>query len=135
MSLSDALALANACLVALSATSVLLGYRAIRRKDVPRHRRLMLIGVAAAAAFMALFVVRFVEFGFRPVSGQGVRLLLYRIIFFSHEPMAVISVPLVLATVGLGLAGAFAVHKEIARWALPIWLYSSATGILIYLLQ
>jgi len=107
---------------------------AIRRKRVATHRSLMISAVVASATFMALFVVRFVRFGFAKFEGEGPVRAAYYAIFFSHEPLAVISVPLVLVALVLGLKRSYRAHKEVARIALPIWLYVATTGVLLYLL-
>ena len=127
------LASVNAALSAGSLACMLLGYRAIRRKQVTRHRNFMLAAVGLSAAFMVLFVVRFVAHGFRPFAGTGVWKGVYYGVLFLHEPIAVLSVPLVLVALGLGLARA-RVHAEFARPSLLVWAISCASGVLVYLL-
>jgi putative membrane protein len=134
MGLNDGLALADACLTAVAVACMLLGYHAIRRKRVARHRNFMLGAVAASTGFLAIFVFRFVRFGFHPFARSGVLRVVFDAVFFSHEPLAVVNVPLVLGAAALGLAGRVPTHREIARWALPIWIYVGVTGILIYFL-
>jgi putative membrane protein len=128
-----ALALANAVVTAISLACMIAGRRAIARRDVPRHKRLMITATAGAAVFVVLFVIRFVTYGFTPFQGSTVARAFYSVAFFSHEPLAVVNVPLVLVALGLALRGAYATHKEVARYALPIWIYVAATGILIFL--
>jgi putative membrane protein len=134
MNLNEALALSNACLSATSIVCMTLAFRAIRAKRVARHRSLMLVAVAASALFLALFVARFVRYGFAPFEGKGPLRVVYYAVFFSHEPVAVISVPLVVCAVVLGLKKSFHAHREVARIALPIWLYATVTGDALYLL-
>jgi putative membrane protein len=134
MTLNAALALCNASLTTVSTGCMIAGFRAIKRKEVRRHKRFMLTAFVAAAAFMTLFAVRFATFGFRKYPGHGVLHGIYLAIFFTHEPIAVVSVPLVIAAAGLGLARSYAAHREVAEWAFPIWLYASVTGVLIYVL-
>ena len=78
--------------------------------------------------------MRFVRFGFSAFHGGGAWRALYFAVFFSHEPLAVVNVPLVVCALGLGLAGWHRAHREVARIALPIWLYVAATGVVLYLL-
>lgn len=92
----------------------------------------MLTAVGLSAAFMVLFVIRFVVYGFKPFSGGGAWKGVYYTLLFAHEPIAVLSVPLVLVAVGLGLRRARA-HAEFARVAILIWSISCATGVLVYL--
>jgi putative membrane protein len=132
--MNHALALTNAILTTAALVCMIAGWRAIRRKDVRRHKRLMLSATVLSAAFVAVFVIRFVGHGFTKFQGSGVLRGIYNVVFFSHEPLAVINIPLVLVALGCGLFGAYAVHKEVARYALPIWIYVAATGVMIYLL-
>lgn len=132
MNLNSALALANVCLSTASAVCAVGAVRAIRRKRVRSHRNLMLAAVVASALFMMSFVLRFVWFGSKPFHGHGVLRGVYLAVFFSHEPIAVISVPLVLTALGLGLARSVAAHREVATIAYPVWLYSLVTGVIIY---
>ena len=108
---------------------MVLGYAAIRRKEVERHRRLMLAAFGAAAAFVVSFVTRYVCFGRTEFSAHGVVRGVYLAVWFSHEPMAVLSIPLVIAAAVLGLRRSVEAHREVARMALPVWLYTSTTGI------
>jgi putative membrane protein len=132
--MNHGLALTNAVLTASALICMVSGWRAIRRKDVRRHKQLMIAATALSAAFVAVFLLRFVEHGFTPFQGSGVLRGIYYFVFFSHEPLAVVNVPLVLVALACGLLGAYAVHKEVARYALPIWIYVAATGVLIYVL-
>jgi putative membrane protein len=132
--LNDSLALANACLSAISVSFAIAGVRAIRRKNVTLHRNRMVAAAATSFAFLVLFVFRFVAFGFKPFGGGAVLHAVYMTLLLTHEPMAVINVPLVIVALMLGLRGAFSAHREVARVAWPIWIFVLVTGILIYLL-
>ena len=131
--LSAHLAGVNALLTAGALACMAVAYRAIRRKQIARHRNFMLAAVGLSAAFMVLFVIRFVVFGFRPFGGSGAWKGVYYGLLLLHEPIAVLSVPLVLVAAGLGLRRA-RVHAEFARPALLVWAISCASGVLIYLL-
>lgn len=130
--MNHALALTNAILTACSLGCMLAGRRAILRRDVARHKRFMLAATVAGAAFVVVFVIRFVNYGFTRFHGDGVARALYSVAFYSHEPLAVVNVPLVLVALGFGLRRSYAIHKDVARYALPIWIYVAVTGILIY---
>ena len=132
--LGAALALADTCASVVSLVCAAFAYRAIRRKQIAAHKRLMIAAFGASAVFLGLFVYRFVTFGFAPPPFEGASLVVFRVVFFSHEPIAVVSVPLVIATVVLGLASSFKAHREIARVALPLWIYSLVSGITLYCL-
>jgi putative membrane protein len=130
--MNHALALANAIVTAVSLGCMLAGRRAILRREVARHKRYMVAAATAGAAFVVLFVIRFVRYGFTRFAGHGLARAIYSVAFFSHEPLAVVNVPLVIVALAFGLRGAYSIHKEVARYALPIWIYVAATGILIY---
>lgn len=131
--MNHALALTNAIVTAISLGCMIAGRRAIKRRDVPRHKKLMIAATVAAAIFVIVFIIRFVRYGFTHFQGHGFARAIYSVAFFTHEPLAVVNVPLVLVALVLGLRGTYAVHKEVARYALPIWIYVATTGIFIYL--
>lgn len=128
-----ALATLNALLNTTSAACALLGWRAIRRKDVARHKRLMLCAFAASCLFLASYVTRIMLFGDMRFAGQGPIRVLYFGVLISHVALALVTAPLVVTTLILGLRGRFAVHKRFARVTLPIWIYVSGTGVAVYL--
>jgi putative membrane protein len=130
--MNRALAAANALLTTASLVCMVAGWRAIRRREVVRHRSFMLAAAAFSAAFVVVFVIRFVRFGFTRFEGEGVWRGVYYAIFFSHEPLAVINVPLVVVSLILGLRGMVAAHREVAKIALPVWAYVAVTGVAIF---
>ncbi len=132
--LNAKLALANGILSAASATCALLGWRAIRRRNVRAHRALMIAATASSGLFLALFVARFALFGFRPFHGHGVLRGVYLAVFFTHEPVSVVAVPLVVVALLLGLLSTPRAHREVATIAFPVWMYSLVTGALLYVL-
>ena len=132
MRLDALLASCDATCSALSLGCALAGYRAIRRKHVERHRALMLMAVAASTGFLVLFVIRFATFGFAPYGHGGVTGVAYRALLYSHEPLAVINIPLVVAAAVLGLRRSVRAHREVAPIALWIWLYVLVTGLLLF---
>jgi putative membrane protein len=134
VSVNETLALANACVTAVAVVCMTAGFVAIRRKNIARHRRLMIAATTASALFMVGFVVRFARFGFRPFSGGAGWRNVYQLVFFTHEPLAVINVPLVLGALTLGLRRRFKTHREVARVALVVWLYVCLSGIAVFAL-
>jgi len=131
--LNSALALANAVLTTGAIACMALGYAAIRRRQIDRHRNLMIAATVLSAAFMALFVYRFAVFGFQPFWGTGAWKVVYYIVLLTHEPIAVVNIPLVLVALVLGLRRA-SVHREVARPALLVWFITAVTGVAIYVL-
>jgi uncharacterized membrane protein YozB (DUF420 family) len=111
-----------------------LAYRAIRRLDVARHRRLMLAAAWTSALFLVCYVAYHLRVGSVRFGGQGPVRAVYFAILISHTILAAAIVPLVLRTLYLGLRRRDDSHRRIARWTLPIWLYVSVTGVVIYLM-
>lgn len=124
----------NAALNAVSAALALRGYLAVRRGDVERHRRSMLLAAAASAAFLVSYLVKTALFGTTRFGGTGWLRTAYLVVLASHTGLAVAVTPLVLATLRLGLRHRYERHRRLARITLPLWLYVSATGVLVYLL-
>ena len=139
MSLAD-LPAVNACLNGLSAVFLTAGYYFIRRKDQNAHRNCMIAAFAASALFLACYLTYhgYLAYylhqgptvfrnpaGFRPV---------YLAILLTHSLLAVVIVPLTLITLRRALQQRFELHKKVARWTWPLWMYVSVTGVLIYLL-
>lgn len=127
-----ALPLVNACLNATSAALLTLGYLFIRRKQVTAHGACMVSALAVSTLFFVSYVTYHSLAGSRPFGGQGILRLIYFPLLISHIVLAAVIVPLALTTVYRALRGEVARHKRIARWTLPLWLYVSLTGVLVY---
>jgi putative membrane protein len=127
-----ALPLANACLNATSAALLTLGYVFIRRKQVTAHKTCMVSALVVSTLFLASYVTYHALAGSRPFAGQGVLRLVYFPLLISHIVLAAVIVPLALTTVYRALRNDFARHVRIARLTLPLWLYVSVTGVLVY---
>ena len=134
MSLADVLPTANATLNAASATLVVLGFRAIKRGHRDRHRALMLSAVACSTLFLAGYLTRIALTGTHRFPGSGPLKLAYLAVLASHTLLAALAAPLVLRTLFLGLKARFADHRRIARATLPVWLYVSVTGVVVYVM-
>jgi uncharacterized membrane protein YozB (DUF420 family) len=133
MEISDLPAL-NATLNGLAGTFLVAGYVLIRRGEAMLHRRCMLAALATSTLFLVSYVTYHASAGSRPFPGQGVIRPVYFAILISHVVLAAIIVPLALMTARHGLRGQFVRHVRIARWTLPIWLYVSVTGVVIYVM-
>jgi len=134
VSLGEALAPLNALLNAGAGLLVLLGWRAIRRGDRQSHRRLMVGAVAVSAVFLVSYLTRVALTGTHRFPGDGWVRGLYLAILVSHTLMAAAVAPMVLRSLFLGLSGRLDAHRRIARITFPIWVYVSATGVLVYVL-
>lgn len=124
----------NACLNATSALFLLLGYRAIRRLEIQRHRGFMVAAAATSALFLVSYLTYHARVGSVHFAGQGLVRGAYFTILISHTVLAVVVLPLVLRTLYLGLKRRDDFHRRIARWTFPIWLYVSATGVVVYVM-
>lgn len=132
MTLGFVLATLNATLNSISAACAFLGWRAIKRKDIERHKRFMLSAFAASMLFLGSYVTRMVLFGDTKFTGEGTVRIIYFGVLISHVLLATVSAPLVLTTLVLGLKKKVAIHRKFARITLPIWVYVSVTGVVVY---
>ncbi len=124
------LAILNTCAAAL----VTSGYLFIRKGNRVRHKQCMAWALAVSTVFMICYLYYHAQVGNIPFAGQGFIRPIYFSILISHVLLAAVLFPLVLITAGLALKGSTARHRRIARWTVPIWLYVSLTGVIIYLL-
>ena len=130
----------NACLNGLSAILLSAGYYFIRAKNQVAHRNCMIAAFVTSTLFLACYLTYhgYLAFylhkgptvfrdpaGFRPV---------YWGILLSHTVLAMVIVPLALITLHRAVKQRFELHKKIARWTWPLWMYVSVTGVVIYLL-
>jgi len=122
----------NATLNAASALFLLLGWMAVRRGRIERHRGWMLVAAATSTLFLASYLNYHARVGSVRFTGQGGVRSLYFAILLSHTILAVVIVPLVIRTLYLGLRRLDDRHRRIARWTFPIWLYVSVTGVVVY---
>jgi len=124
----------NAALNATCAVLLGVGWLAIRRRRVALHRACMLAACLVSALFLVSYVIYHALAGSRPFGGQGWIRAVYFPILFSHVVLAAAMVPFVLTTVYRALAAQFDRHVPLARRTLPVWLYVSVTGVVVYLL-
>jgi uncharacterized membrane protein YozB (DUF420 family) len=124
----------NATLNGISAILLTTGYLFIRRGQVTQHKRCMIAALGSSALFLTSYVVYHLHTGSRPFSGTGAIRAIYFAILLTHVVLAALIVPLALITATRGLRSQFDRHVRIARWTLPLWLYVSVTGVVIYLM-
>ncbi len=127
------LPLADASLNALATVFLVLGWRAIRQGNKERHKKLMLTALAASAAFLVCYLIYHAHVGSVRFTADGWPRKVYFFILVTHIPLAGIMVVPILMVVRYALKGRLDAHRRLARWTLPIWLYVSVTGVLIYL--
>ena len=133
MQIADLPAL-NAALNGLASIFLVTGYALIRAGRRELHKRFMLAALATSALFLASYVTYHANAGSRPFPGQGVIRVVYFAILIPHVLLAATILPLALVTTARGLRSQFDHHVRIARWTLPLWLFVSVTGVVIYLM-
>jgi uncharacterized membrane protein YozB (DUF420 family) len=133
MTIADLPAL-NATLNGIAAVLLVIGYVLVRRRRFEPHRRVMLTAFGTSVAFLVSYVIYHANVGSRPFQGQGPIRSVYFTILISHIILAAAIVPLAIVTLSRGLSRHYDRHRRIARWTLPIWLYVSVTGVVIYLM-
>jgi uncharacterized membrane protein YozB (DUF420 family) len=126
----------NALLNALAAGLLLRGRALVRAGRIDAHRRTMLAAFATSSLFLVLYVAHKAQRGFESTSFnvEGAAKLAYLVLLFSHVALAMAVPPLAITLIRWGLRGEIARHRRLARVAWPIWIYVSATGVVIYLL-
>jgi uncharacterized membrane protein YozB (DUF420 family) len=124
----------NATLNAIAAILLVIGYRLIRLGRREQHRRVMLAAFTTSALFLVSYVVYHANAGSRPFAGQGAIRVVYFTILISHVVLAAAILPMALVTLNYALRERFERHVPIARWTLPVWLYVSVTGVVVYLM-
>lgn len=130
----SSLPLLNAVLNGLSALLLSGGYVAIRRRQMALHKTCMLSACVTSALFLISYLTYHYHVGSKPFLGQGSVRLLYFAVLISHTILAAVIVPLVLTTLYRALTAQWLRHRRLARWTLPLWLYVSVTGVVIYVM-
>ncbi|MDX1660690.1 MAG: DUF420 domain-containing protein [Gemmatimonadota bacterium] len=128
------LPLVNACLNATAAALLVAGFAFVRQGKIRRHKACMGTAVAVSALFLVSYLFYHYQVGSIRFTAQGWPRPVYFTILITHTVLAAAVLPLVLVTVWRALKGRFGRHARIARWTLPIWLYVSVTGVIVYLM-
>src|SRR6185369_11405489 len=124
----------NAALNAISAILLIWGYMLIRRKRIETHRKVMTAAFITSCLFLVCYLVYHAQVGSKRFQHTGAIRTLYLSILGTHTILAAIVPVLAIITLRRGLAGRYDRHRRIARWTLPIWLYVSVTGVVVYLM-
>ncbi len=133
MTLADLPAL-NAILNATSAILLMIGFMHIKRGRIDAHRRVMLLAFAVSGLFLLSYVIYHAQIGSKPYPGVGVMRTIYFSILIPHVILAATVLPLALVTLARGLRMDVKRHRQIARITLPIWMFVSVTGVVVYLM-
>jgi len=133
VAISDLPAL-NATLNATSAVLLVTAWILIRRGRWIAHRNVMLAAVCTSVLFLISYLIYHAQVGSVRFTKQGPIRLVYFSILLTHTILAAVIVPMVIVTVWRGLAAKYDRHRRIARWTLPVWLYVSVTGVIVYIM-
>ena len=125
----------NASLNSISAILLVWAYVLIRQKRVAQHRRVMLTAFTTSCLFLVCYLVYHAQVGSVPFGHEGTTLrTVYLSILLTHTLLAATVPVLAVVTLRRGLAAKYDRHRRIARWTLPIWLYVSVTGVVVYVM-
>jgi putative membrane protein len=124
----------NAILNATAAVLLVCGYILIRRRRKQAHKRVMIAAFATSCAFLACYLIYHAQVGSVRFPRSGAIRTVYLSILATHTVLAATVPVLAIITLSRGLSARFDKHRAIARWTLPIWLYVSVTGVVVYLM-
>jgi uncharacterized membrane protein YozB (DUF420 family) len=127
-----ALPAVNAVLNATCAVLLVIGYVLIRRGHRQQHRAVMLTAFGTSVLFLISYLTYHAHAGSKHFPGLGTARVVYFTILLTHTVLAAAIVPLAIVTLSRGLSAKYDRHRAIARWTLPIWLYVSVTGVVVY---
>jgi uncharacterized membrane protein YozB (DUF420 family) len=124
----------NATLNGLSALLLGAGFVCIKRKNMPAHRACMIAALSTSVLFLICYLTYHFLGGFTKFQDPAWFRPWYLTLLASHTILAVVIVPLILVTLSRALKARFELHKKIARWTWPLWMYVSVTGVAVYLI-
>jgi uncharacterized membrane protein YozB (DUF420 family) len=124
----------NAALNATCAVLLVIGWTLIKRGRIRQHRAVMIAAVSTSALFLISYLIYHAQVGSVRFTGTGAIRVVYFTVLLTHTVLAAVIVPMVLITLSRGLSGRYDPHRRIARWTMPIWLYVSVTGVIVYLM-
>ena len=133
MSVTD-LPAVNATLNTISTALLITGWVFIRRGERQKHKACMIAALVTSSLFLTSYVIYHAQVGSVPFQGTGWIRTVYFSVLVPHVILAAAVVPPILITVSRGLSAKYDKHRRIARWTLPIWLYVSVTGVIVYLM-
>ncbi len=132
MNFYDSLPMVNAVLNGTAAVLLIVGFFLIKNRKIQMHRNVMLTAFVVSCVFLVCYLLNHYHAGI--VYYKGAMPILYGVILWTHTPLAAAVPVLAIITLSRGLKGRVRQHRAIARWTLPIWLYVSLTGVIVYLM-
>ena len=124
----------NATLNGTSAVLLTCGYVAIRARKIAVHKAFMIAAFLTSTAFLISYLAYHYRVGHVAFNGQGWIRPVYFTLLLTHTVLAIVIVPMIIVTLRRAWLEKFDKHRLIARWTLPLWLYVSVTGVIVYLM-
>ena len=124
----------NAALNATSAILLTTGWWLIKQRRIAQHRLCMIAAVITSALFLTSYVIYHANIGSKPFPGTGLVRGIYFAILIPHVILAAVTLPFILITFARGLRRDDVRHRRIARWTMPVWLFVSVTGVIVYVM-
>jgi putative membrane protein len=118
----------------ITSVTLILGFIAIKNKNIARHRQMMGLSFIQGSLFLVLYIIYHISNQSTPYGGEGILRPIYYFLLVSHIVLSVGVVWFVLRAVYFALSGQITEHKRIVRWTFPLWLYVSITGVIVYLM-
>lgn len=125
----------SAVLNASAATLLVLGYRAVKRGSLATHKKLMISAFACSSMFLTNYVAQRVIQGSHTFDETGILRSVYYLLLIPHVILAIVMLPMILMTFYYAFRGMSVSHKKLARFTLPVWLYVSVTGVILFFWQ
>lgn len=122
----------NALLNSTSTVLLLFGYRAILRRNFSRHMKYNLTAFVTSTFFLISYVIYHNFHGSTPFTGEGFVRPIYFFILFTHIILSALVMPMILTSFYLAFSGKLKLHRKVSKVTLPVWLYVSVTGVLIF---
>jgi len=124
----------NALLNLTAGTLLVIAWFFIKARRIRAHRRTMIAAFCTSALFLVSYLIYHGQVGSKPFTGTGVLRTIYFSILIPHVVLAALIVPLAIVTLRRGLVRNDAAHRRIARITLPLWLFVSASGVVVYVM-
>jgi len=124
----------NAALNTIAAILLAIGWFLIRARRIPQHRAVMIAAVTTSALFLVSYVIYHANAGSRPFPGTGVMRAVYFSILIPHVLLAALTLPFILITFVRGLRRNDVKHRRLARKTIPVWLFVSVSGVIVYVM-
>ena len=119
----------------LTTLTLILGLIFIKQKNINRHQAMMITAFALGGLFLIFYVLYHISNPSKRFAGEGAIRYFYLLVLISHIGFSLVVLPLVLRAMAYAATRQFVRHKKIVRFAYPIWLYVSITGVIVYFLN